>query len=54
MTSTNRNSQRDTTKETEKQFVDILHESLINYRVISDPRVIQWNILLKGTWLLRI
>ena len=36
-----RNSQRDTTKETEKQFVDILHESLINHRVITDPRVIQ-------------
>ena len=32
---------QENTKKTEKQFVDILHESLINHRVITDPRVIQ-------------
>ena len=32
---------QENTKKTEKQFVDILHESLINHKVITDPRVIQ-------------
>ena len=32
---------QENTKKTEKPFVDILHESLVNHKIITDPRVIQ-------------
>ena len=32
---------QENTKKTEKQFVDILHESLVNHKIITNPRVIQ-------------